>query len=185
MKSFARNFRYWLPALLWLGVIAFESFRLSSAVTGSWLWRALQFLRVDISGQTFAELHHFLRKTGHLTGYGLLCLLLFRSWFHTLFDMRGTAFTKASRQPARAEPNSRGKSGRLGPRWRCAGLAVSMTLLTAILDEWHQSFDPTRTGTPWDVALDLAGGVCFLLIALFVFKLWQRQPAEELAEVSA
>lgn len=173
MKSFARNFRYWLPALLWLGVIAFESFRLSSAVTGSWLWQVLQFLHIRISGPAFAELHHFLRKAGHLTGYGLLCVLLFRSWFHTLSV------------PTRSQHDAARNSGKPTLRWRCAALALSMTLLTAMLDEWHQSFDLSRTGTPWDVALDLAGGICFLLIALFGFKLWQTQQVGELEQVSA
>jgi len=60
-----------------------------------------------------------------------------------------------------------------------------MTLATAILDEWHQSSDLSRTGTPWDVALDLAGGVLFLAIALFGLKLWQARRVEKLEEVSA
>ena len=179
MKSFARNFRYWLPTLFWLGVIAFESFRLSSAVTGGWLWRVLQILHVQISAESFTALHHFLRKAGHLTGYGLLCVLLFRSWFHTLLDEPGLT------DPGEAVEQASRNLARLGLHWRCAGLAISMTLLTAILDEWHQSFDLSRTGTPWDVALDIAGGICFLLIALFGFKLWRTRQVEKFQEVSA
>lgn len=175
MKAFIRNFRYWLPVLLWLGVIAFESFRLSSAVTGSWLWRILHFLHIRISAHQFSELHHLLRKAGHLTGYGLLGLLLFRSWFHTLFDTEagGSALERGQRVV---------RNG-FALRRRCAALALGMTLLTAILDEWHQSFDVSRTGTPWDVVLDFAGAVCFLAIALYGLKLWRVQAVEELEEI--
>lgn len=181
MKLFVKNFRYWLPTLLWLGVIAYESFRLSSAVTGSWLLQILHLLHVQISSRTFSELHHFLRKAGHLTGYGLLCVLLFRSWFHTLLESDRTTLQTASEGGLDLPRNS----GVAGLRRRCAVLALSMTLVVAILDEWHQSFDLSRTGTPWDVALDLTGGVCFLLIALFGFRLWQTRQVEELEEVSA
>ena len=179
MKLFIRNFRYWLPTLLWLSVIAYESFRLSSAVTGSWLWHILQFLHVRISAESFTALHHLLRKAGHLTGYGLLCVLLFRSWFHTLSEDPGLG------EAGHTAQQSSLNSPKPGLRWRCAALALSMTLVTAMLDEWHQSFDLSRTGTPWDVALDLAGGVCFLWIALFGLKLWQTHQVEKLQQVSA
>ena len=172
MKSFTKNFRYWLPTLFWLGVIAYESFRLSSAVTGSWLWEILKLAHVNLSAESFSALHHFLRKAGHLTGYGLLCILLFRSWFHTLRDSGDSAGSTA-------------QLGSRDVRWRCAILSLSMTLITAVLDELHQSFDLSRTGTPWDVALDLTGGVLFLCIALFGLKLWQGRAVKELEEVSA
>jgi len=185
LKSFARNFRYWLPALAWLGVIAFESFRLSSAVTGSWLLGMLHFFNVQISAENFTHLHHFLRKAGHVTGYGLLSVLLFRSWFHTLVDSTDASTAGGSRRALKDKLDAHRNSRRIDPRWRSAALALSLTVLTAILDEWHQSFDLSRTGTFWDVVIDLAGGICFLGIALFGFKLWQRRPVEELEEVSA
>lgn len=158
MRPFSRTFPYWIPVLLWLAVIALESFRLSSAVTGTYLWELLRWLHVPMSPETFARFHHLLRKGGHVTGYGILCLLLFRAWFHTL-------------------------SAR-GLKVRCAILALSMTLLTAMLDEWHQTFDPSRTGSIRDVGLDLTGGILFLLVALFVFRLWRASPLRELDTVS-
>ena len=115
-----------------------------------------------MSFQTFARLHHLLRKAGHVTGYGILCVLCFRAWWHTF---AGTA------------PS--------GLRIRCASLALGMTLITAMLDEWHQSFDPARTSSLGDVGLDVTGGIIFLLIALFVFGLWRRTPLRELQPQSA
>jgi len=177
LKPFTRNLRYWLPVLFWLGVIAYESFRLSSDVTGGWLWRILHFLDIRLSAHHFSQLHHLLRKAGHLTGYGLLCVLLFRSWYHTLFDIDGPgiAGTRLGRRTGT-------DTARL--RWRCIALALGMTLLTAVLDEWHQSFDMSRTGTYRDVVLDFVGAVCFLAIALLGFKLWPRPAVKELEEVS-
>ena len=163
MNRFSRNFRYWIPALLWLTVIVVESLWLSSRVTGGWLWYVtVHVFQIRISPITFDRLHHLIRKAGHVTGYGILCVLLFQAWYHTFFDF-----------PAR----------RL--RLRCAGLALGMTLVTALLDEWHQSFDPSRTASIRDVGLDVTGGILFLAIALFVLKLWRTVPAKQLGTVSA
>jgi len=163
LNRFSRNLRYWIPALLWLAVIVVESLWLSSNVTGGWLrYMAFDVFHIRMSPIAFDRLHHLLRKGGHVAGYGVLCVLLFSSWYHTLFA-----------QPARQL------------RLRCAGLALGMTLVTAMLDEWHQSFDPARTGSIRDVGLDVTGGIIFLAIALFVFKLWGTATTERLGTVSA
>jgi VanZ family protein len=48
-------------------------------------------------------------------------------------------------------------------------LALIGTALIASCDEWHQTFLPNRTGTPWDVLLDCCGAVTLeLLLYLFV-----------------
>jgi len=39
------------------------------------------------------------------------------------------------------------------------------------MDEWHQSYIPSRTGSIWDVALDSVAGLGFLLVAYF----WLRR----------
>jgi VanZ family protein len=162
LNTFARNFRFWTPVIFWLAVIVYESARLSSNVTGSYLWDVLRWLHVRLSAHGFSELHHLLRKAGHVTGYGILCILAFRAWFHTFAGV----FQK-------------------GLRWRCGALALGMTLLTAILDEWHQSFDPARTSSVRDVALDMAGGIAFLILALFVFRLWRTDAMADMEAVSA
>jgi VanZ family protein len=162
LNSSSRNFRFWTPVLFWLAVIVYESTRLSSHLTGAYLWHILRWLHVPLSAHAFSELHHFLRKAGHVTGYGILCLLAFRAWFHTL----GGVLQKRLRPP-------------------CAGLALGLTLLTAILDEWHQSFDPARTSSVRDVGFDMVGGVVFLIVALFVFKLWRAHPMANIEAVSA
>jgi len=170
LKIITSNFRFWIPVFVWLGIIAVESFGLSSNVTGGWLWKILQILHIHLSWPAFLELHHILRKAGHFTGYGILCVLMFRAWFHTLVSH--SRILRAS-----SESSSLPRALR-SIRIRCTLLAVNMTLITAILDEWHQAFDPSRTSSGWDVALDVAGGVVFLSFALFVFELWRGIPKE-------
>ncbi|MCC7416171.1 MAG: VanZ family protein [Acidobacteria bacterium] len=41
-----------------------------------------------------------------------------------------------------------------GPRY---GLALAVSMLCAVLDEWHQSFVPGRTASLSDLMVDLAG----------------------------
>ena len=157
MNRFSPNFRFWLPALGWLGVIAIESFCLSSNVTGGWIQKVLAILHIRLSQEAFETFHHILHKGGHVAGYGILCLFLFRAWYHTLLNSRGSRL-----------------------RLRCAIPALGITLATAILDEWHQSFDPTRTSSIRDVGLDFTGGIIFLLAALFIFRLWRGTTSGEL-----
>ena len=172
MKLLARNSRYWLPVFFWLGVIAYESFRLSSNVTGSWLSHLFHFFNIQLSWSAFSSLHHFLRKAGHVTGYGIFCLLLFRACFHTLRlpppvpGERTRAAGDNAREPLRVL------------HARCAALAITLTLATAVLDEWHQAFDRARTSSPWDVALDVSGGIAFLAVALLVLRMWRERPRQ-------
>ena len=42
--------------------------------------------------------------------------------------------------------------------------AFAFTLLIAVVDEGGQSLNPSRTSSPWDVVLDLAGGSAALLV---------------------
>jgi VanZ family protein len=138
----------WIALILWLIVIAIESTTyLSSENTSHFLYPVLHFL-FGIDYASFEPYHAFLRKTGHVFGYGLLSILLFRAWRETL--------------PATG-----------GARWtfRWANIAVLGTALVASLDEWHQSYLPTRTGTVHDVILDTCAGIAAQL-AVFLWMRW-------------
>jgi VanZ family protein len=145
--------RAWWPAFAWMGIIAFESTDVfSSENTGSMLYNLLSHFFRHINFYNFLVFHHYLRKTGHVIGYGMLSLLMLRGWRATL-----------------------------GSEWtlflRTALLSWLGTLFVAAADEWHQSYIPSRTGTPKDVALDCAAGAVFLLIAYFWLRRTER-PAE-------
>lgn len=133
--------RAWWPALVWVGLIVMESSDMfSSQNTGGLLYTLLTKLFGQINFYTFLIFHFYLRKTGHVIGYGTLSLLLLRGWMATL-------------DPARE---------RLG---RVALFSWLGTVLVASLDEWHQSYIPSRTGTWHDVALDSSAGLVFLCFA--------------------
>lgn len=139
--------RAWWPAAVWIGLISIESTdAFSSANTAGLLYPLLTRLFGEINFDSFLIFHFYLRKTGHVVGYGVLALLLLRGWRSTL----GRARTWL--------PGS-------------ALLAWIGTAFVASMDEWHQSFIPSRTGTVRDVLLDSAAGLAFLLIAY----LWLRR----------
>ena len=139
----------WIALILWLIVIAIEStMYLSSQNTSRFLISAAA-LCFGIDYASFEPYHAFLRKLGHVCGYGLLSILLFRAWRETLSVPGG---------------------GRWALRW--ASIAVVGTALVASLDEWHQSYLPTRTGTLHDVILDSCAGIAAQL-ALFLWFRWR------------
>ena len=134
----------WIALILWLIVIAMESTTyLSSQGTSRFLYPFLHFL-FGIDYATFEPYHFMIRKTGHVFGYGLLSILLYRAWRETLPSASGARWT-----------------------FRWANIAVLGTLLVASLDEWHQSYLPTRTGTMHDVILDTCAGIA-AQFAIFV-----------------
>jgi VanZ family protein len=141
-SSAKRIIKVWLPSAVWLAVIAVESTNLgSSEHTGLILYPIFYFL-FKMDPARFAFWHMLLRKTGHFVGYFILSVLLFRSWRATF--------------------------PRLSTRWcfEWATLALFSTSLVAMLDEWHQSFLPSRTGTVRDVILDTTAALV-AQIALF------------------
>lgn len=113
------------------------------------LYSLLTHLFGNINFYTFLVFHHYLRKTGHVVGYGMLSLLLLRGCRAT-FDP----------EPAWS--------------WRTALLSWLGTLVVAAMDEWHQSYIPSRTGTVWDVALDWGAGFLFLMAAYFWLRRFRR-----------
>jgi VanZ family protein len=126
----------WITAGLWLGLIALESSNLGSAAnTSSLLYPILHFL-IGLDPVRFVMWHFYIRKTGHFVGYFTLSLLLFRAWKATLpqSSLSGWAI-----------------------QW--SGISFLMTALVASLDEWHQTYIPSRTGTLEDVLLDSFAGL--------------------------
>ena len=137
--------RAWIPALLWLAVIAFESTPLmSSDNTGHLLLTVARFFDPRITLAQLQLLNAVGRKIGHCLVYGILSLLMLRAWWATLMLPRS-----ATRLPSWTA---------MVTTWsaRAAGLALLSTAAAAGLDEWHQALVPGRTGTLRDVALDTA-----------------------------
>ncbi len=58
-----------------------------------------------------------------------------------------------------------------GKRRFAAGVAIALTAVIAMLDEFRQSFTPGRTMNGQDVLVDTAGAIVFISIALAVKKI--------------
>ena len=143
-------FKEWIATILWLIVIAIESTAwLSSHNTSRILYPLLHFL-FGVDRLRFEGWHFYIRKGGHVVGYAILSILLFRSWRATL--------------PAIDNDNVKWKL-----RW--ARIAVLGTALVATLDEWHQSFIPSRTGRWQDVVLDTCAGIAAQIL-IFLWLNW-------------
>lgn len=144
----------WIAAILWLIVITIESTEIGSAHnTSRILYPVLHFL-LGLDYLHFEPWHFFLRKCGHVFGYGLLSILLFRAWRETLPAISTSKWTI---------------------RW--ANLAVLGTALVASLDEWHQSYLPSRTGTVQDVVLDTCAGIGAQILVFLWVKAFSRTPS--------
>ena len=175
--SFRVLARNWWAVVVWLGVIRLESTNMaSSANTSGLLHAVLSFFLPHISGQRVEQLNEVLRKTGHFVGYGILGILVF-------FALRNTNRDRLAPWLLRRWGSLWHDLWRMEWVWLSMGMAV----ITAALDEIHQSFIPSRTGRWQDVVLD-ACGAAGLQIGVYFFSLWalnrRRQPAKQ-AELSS
>lgn len=142
-------YKAWIAAALWLLLIAIESTDLLSAGnTGRILYPIFHWL-TGVDPFTFMFWNVYIRKTGHMVGYFCLSWLLFRAWRATIPALHA-------------------------PRWTLpwARIAFFMTALVACLDEWHQTFLPSRTGSLHDVLLDSAAAFLaqVMIFAWFYFR---------------
>ncbi len=154
--SLSTFLRAWWPAFVWIGIITVESTdALSSNNTGDLLYKLISRLYPNVNLHDVLVLNFIMRKTGHVVGYGILSLLLLRGWRRTLARARA-AFGRSTVG--------------LVTYGRTAVLAWLGTVFVASMDEWHQSFIPSRTGTLHDVVLDSTAGLVFLLAA----HVWMR-----------
>lgn len=136
MKFFLK---YWLPVLLWLGVIFVGSTDLMSAEhTSRIIGPILRWLKPGISDAAIAQAQFFVRKAAHLTEYAILTLLLWRAFIRNM-RLR----TKMS---------------------ILFVLGWGLAIVAAAGDEFHQSFVASRTASVRDVMIDAIGALFGLLI---------------------
>ncbi len=127
---------------------------MSADNTGRWLHPLWVHLFGPIAAAQWAQVNHLVRKTGHFVGYGLVSVAFFYSWRQTLRRLAIRHWTL----------------------WRRASvLAVLSTLIIASLDEYHQSFLPSRTSSPIDVCIDVSGAIAAQLIVLLIVQRVSRR----------
>lgn len=128
--------KYWFPVVAWMIFIFVGSTDLLSAShTSRFIGPFLRLFTPDVSEATIASVQLVVRKCGHLTEYAILAALLCRAF-------------------CRSVPVS------FGP----GALAFVISAVYASLDEFHQSFVASRTGSPWDTVIDCVGAVIGLSI---------------------
>jgi VanZ family protein len=122
--------KYWLASALWgalISILSTDSF--SSEHTSRFILPALRWIFPHASMETLEVMHAVIRKTAHLTEYFILSIFLFLA--------------------------QRGEDRGWKLRW--AIWAIVMCAGYASLDEFHQSFVPSRTASPWDALIDTTG----------------------------
>jgi VanZ family protein len=137
---------YWMPALAWMLVIFLASSDLGSAQhTSRFLVPLLRWIMPNVDLATLASAQFLVRKAAHVTEYAILGALLLR------------AFSASARRPW----------------WHYAGFAVAVAAGFAALDEFHQSFVGSRTGSPYDVLIDISGALLGLALWTLLAK-WRN-----------
>ncbi len=137
-----RVIRY-APLLLWIGVVLFASTAQGSMQNTSHLIRPiLVFLFPNSSDETINAYHAIVRKLAHLTEYAILAFWACRAfWSSAVEFLRRFWFV----------------------------FALILVFLIASVDEYNQSFDILRTGSVYDVLLDVAGGT-LMIVFLAIYK---------------
>ena len=128
----------YLPLVLWMTFISFASTgNFSAGNTSRIIGPLALWLFPDTTPETMLTIHAVTRKIAHLLEYALLGILAAR------------AFRSSPREGLRR-------------RW----FLISLVLLVvyALIDEYHQSFVPSRTGSIYDSLIDIAGGFAALVI---------------------
>ena len=148
MSNNPRGTRFWVsawfPVALGVLMIVLESTAWFGADHTSGPLRILyQAIFGQVSNAEWDVVHHYIRKSGHFVGYGLIGLAWLRAWWITL-------------------PHSRFRADTF--------LALLGTALIASADEFHQSFLPNRTSSPWDVVIDCSGALALQLMAYIFMR---------------
>jgi VanZ family protein len=140
---------YWTPIVVWLlSMYLFSTDMMSSSETSRFIVPILKFLFPGISPSGIDFWHAVIRKFSHVTEFFILAALIYRA---LRFDGRG-----------RIDANLR---------------TIVFVALAALLDEFHQSFVPSRTATIIDVGYDCLGGIWALwMIAAYEFRRLRSHP---------
>jgi len=137
----------WLPVVAWAILISWASTdAFSTSHTSQFIIPALHWLFPHASADTLDRWRFFIRKIAHFAEYFVFSFLLLRA--------------------------IRGEHRGWQIRWAIAALAIAAGY--SALDEFHQSFVPSRTASPWDSLLDMTGAATaqVLLWLWFRFRFW-------------
>jgi VanZ family protein len=134
-------FLWWVPVIIWAGVIFYMSTRAFGASFSNHLLRnILAVLHLEVSHHTFHLLTMGLRKLGHFTEYSIFAIFLYLA----LGDDHRSAWN---------------------PRKALA--CILLAGLYSLTDEFHQRFVPGRGPSIVDAGLDTMGAMLGTVIVYF------------------
>lgn len=137
---------YWVPPMLWGLLVLGLSGDMGSTTTSLVMLRWLLSRFMTLSPAEFMEINFYARKAAHVTTYAIYYFLWFRAFQGNQRFTRLVSFL----------------------------YAMSLCMVFAVMDEGHQFLlANSRTGSIWDVALDLAGSS---LGALLTIAFWPARP---------
>jgi VanZ family protein len=137
-QSLRRFVSRWLPLIAWMGFISFaSSAEFSAANTSRIIGPLVLWLFPNTSAASLELIHLCVRKLAHLSEYALLGILAARA-------LRTSPRTLFQR------------------RWFL--ISVCLIVGYALLDEYHQSFVPSRTASIFDSLIDSVGGLVALIV---------------------
>ena len=137
-QSVPRFLSRYLPLVAWLVFISFASSdSFNAGNTSRIIGPLILWLFPNTTPETLAVVHVVTRKAAHFTEYAILAFLAARAF-------------RSSPRPA------------LANRWFIASLALVVAY--ALIDEYHQTFVPSRTASVYDSFIDMAGGLTALLL---------------------
>ncbi|HEU4931614.1 MAG TPA: VanZ family protein [Pyrinomonadaceae bacterium] len=138
MASFKRFLSRYLPLIIWLGFISYASSNsFSASNTSRIIGPLVLWLFPQTSAETLATIHLITRKIAHFTEYAILGFLAARAF--------------------RTSPRAA-----ISQRWFL--ISATLVVVYALIDEYHQSFVPSRTASIVDSLIDMAGGLTALLV---------------------
>lgn len=127
-------YKPWVPVVAWMGFIFWMSTDFGSASHTSQVLEPLVYwIKPDATPDQFDFVHFCVRKAAHLSEYAVLGLLVLRAVRLSVFRSERTW------------------------SWRVAGLALLICSAYAASDEFHQTFNASRTPSPIDVLIDTCG----------------------------
>lgn len=149
-----RTILAWFWVICWGTTIwTFGGDSFSFSETSETLLPWLDWLTGDLDWRTRYKIYIAIRKSAHFVEYAILALLTFRA-----------ALLSAARHTQIATAG-----------W------VALFIVTALAsaDEARQAFSPVRTGSPYDVLIDVAGGLIAVLGLLLISRRMRAQAPVE------
>lgn len=142
----------WLPVVVWAAFISwFSTDAFSARSTNSYIDPVLRYLFGDLTPAGFRLAHTVVRKSAHTIEYAILAILTCRA----LTTSPGERLTRGTMVRA-----------------------LLYCTVYALMDEAHQAFVPSRTGSGIDVGVDVMGATSGALLLAW----WRATRARSLSD---